>query len=131
MIVSFPCHSPAKKTRAEQTIKEQFDTYFMFQEYYTAHNSSNTITVKDDEWNIAVDTVYERWNDFIGITFIPYDGGTYEQMPYEEITKEKYEEMKSKMKPFSIDLLKEVQEEDVEKDVENMTSCDAGICPIF
>lgn len=131
LVISFPCHSPASKTRAEQTLKEQFDTYFMFQENYTEHNSSNTITVKDDEWDKALDIIYDKWDDFIAVSFLSYDGGNYEQMPYEEITKEHYNMMKATMKPFSIDLLYELEKQETEKDVENMSDCESGVCPVF
>ena len=131
MVISFPCSSPAKKTREEQTIEEQFNTYKLFQENYTDHNSSNTISVKDDEWDTAVDLVYENWDSFIGVTFIPYSGGGYKQMPYEEITKEEFEEMSKDVKPFSIDLLTQVESVETEKDMDNLQSCDSGVCPVF
>lgn len=130
-VVSFPVHSPAKKTRAEQTLKEQFETYFNFQKNYTAHNSSNTITVREDEWEEAYEIVRDNWDDVIGITFLAYDGGTYEQTPYEECTEEEYNKLKEQMKPFSIDLLHEIESGETEKDVENMDGCEAGVCPIF
>ena len=103
----------------------------MFQEEYTMHNSSNTITVREDEWLTAEDIIYDKWNDFIGVTFIPYSGGTYKQMPYEEITKEEYDEMIMVMTPFSVELLHAIESGETEKDVENMQECDSGICPIF
>ena len=131
LVVSFPCSSPAKRTREEQTIEEQFETYLMFQKHYTQHNSSNTISVKDDEWETAVNLVNDNWDDFIGVTFLPYAGGGYAQMPYEEITKEEYEEMNIDVLPFSIDLLTSIEKGETEKDMENMQSCDASVCPIF
>ena len=130
-VISFPMKSPVQKTRAEQTLQEQFDTYFRFQENYTTHNSSNTITVRDDEWGEASKTVYDKWDNFVGVTFIPYDGGTYEHMPYEEIDEEKYTELKSQMLRFDVKLLHSIESYETEKDVENMQECDSGICPIF
>ena len=38
--------------------------------------------------------VYRNWKDVSGISFLPYDGGIYQLPPYEEITKEEYEEAK-------------------------------------
>lgn len=131
LVVEFPQKSPSTKTRDDQTLQEQFDTYFNFQKHYTAHNSSNTITVRDDEWQEASNIVYKNWDDFIGVAFIPFDGGSYKLAPYEEITKEEYENRISRMAPFSIDRLHEVEKFETEKDVENMQSCDTGICPIF
>lgn len=131
LVIDFPVKSGAKKTRAEQTIEEQFETYFMFQENYTHHNSSNTISLKDDEWSKALDIVYDNWDRFIGVSFLAYDGGTYQLAPYEEITEEEYNKMKEQMKPFSIDLLYSIEIEETEKDIENMESCEGNVCPIF
>ena len=119
LVVEFPIKSPAKHTRAEQTLQEQFDTYFNFQENYTAHNSSNTITVKDDEWDLASNIVYDKWDDFIGVAFLAYDGGNYDLMPYEEIDEEEYKTRLEEMQDFSIDLLHVLESEEIEQDLEN------------
>lgn len=129
-VIDFPVRSGAKRTRAEQTLEEQFETYFSFQENYTAHNSSNTISVKDDEWQHVAEIVLDRWDDFIGVTFMPYDGGTYELAPYEEITEETYQKLKSEMKPFSIDLLTRFEAHQYEDDLSGMDGCASGACPI-
>ena len=130
-VIDFPQKTSARKTRAEQTIKEQFDTYFRFQGVYTSHNSSNTITVKPDEWEEAEQIVWDNWDNFIGVTFLPYDGGNYELAPYEECTEEEYEELKAQMGRFDPTLLEAVEKIETEKDIENMSSCDASACPIF
>ena len=115
-VVEFPQYSPSSKTRNEQTLKEQFDTYFKFQENYTAHNSSNTISVRHDEWKEACNIVYDKWDDFLGVAFIAHDGGTYKLAPYEEISEEEYELMLSKMSPFSIEKLQQIELEATERD---------------
>ena len=130
-VVEFPVKSPVKKTRATQTLQEQFDTYFTFQHTYTDHNSSNTITVREDEWIEAEQIVWENWDNFVGVSFIPYSGGNYKLMPYEECTEEVYNIMSESMKPFSLELLYAIEKEETDKDVENMQSCDSGVCPIF
>lgn len=129
-VIDFPVKSGATKTRAEQTLEEQFNTYFMFQEHYTTHNSSITITVRDDEWEQAEELIWENWDKFIGVTFIPYDGGNYELAPYEEITKEQYEELKSKMKPFNPDLLQKYESDEACSTEEGMEDCESGVCPV-
>lgn len=131
LVIDFPQKSSARKTRAEQTVKEQFDTYFRFQENYTSHNSSNTITVKDDEWEKAEQIVWDNWDNFIGVTFLPYDGGNYELAPYEECTEEVYDALKERMLPFNVDLLTSIENGETEKDIENMASCEGNVCPIF
>lgn len=127
LVVDFPVKSSATKTIKDLTVEEQFNTYFTFQKYYTTHNSSNTIYVKENEWNKVEEIVWDKWKDIIGVTFLPYDGGNYELAPYEEITKEEYEELKNQMLPFNPELLKEEEDNIFEIDV---TDCTTGACPI-
>lgn len=57
------------------------------------HNVSCTISVKDDEWKQVADWMWANRNDYNGISVLPYDGGTYVQAPFEDITKEQFESM--------------------------------------
>ena len=100
LVVDFPVTSGAVKTKGDVSVQDQFDTYFRFQEHYTAHNSSNTVHVRDDEWSVAEQIVWDKWDDFIGVSFLSYDNHSYELAPYESITEEKYNELISGMKPF-------------------------------
>ena len=36
-------------------------------------------------------------NTFNGLSVLPYSNGSYQQAPFEEITKEEYEELKQKV----------------------------------
>lgn len=127
-VIDFPVHAGSKKTRDDVSVEEQFATYFRFQKHYTNHNSSNTITVRDNEWHVARDIVWECWDSFVGVSFLAHDGGTYQLPPYEAITKEQYEELKDRMQDFDISVLTAL-ETDGETDLAN-DGCDNGICPI-
>jgi ribonucleoside-diphosphate reductase alpha chain/ribonucleoside-triphosphate reductase len=127
LVIDFPIASGATKTKDDISVSEQFRTYFNFQEYYTEHNSSNTVTVKKDEWSKAEFIIYENWNNFVGVSFLSHDGGTYQLAPYEAISKEQYEEMVSKMKPFDHKLLEKYEGEST---LEGADSCEGGACPI-
>ena len=130
LVIDFPIASPIKSTRVEKSVAEQFDTYFMFQNHYSTHNSSITIYVKDDEWDEAEQIVWDNWNDFVGVSFMPYDGGMYELAPYEEITEEQYALLSSQMKPFEPLSLWIAESEASTTLEEGMESCDGGACPI-
>lgn len=73
LVIDFPVASGSKRTKDDIYIDEQFDRYFQFQEHYTSHNSSNTIHVRDHEWDRAEEIVWDRWDDFIGVSFLSYD----------------------------------------------------------
>ena len=127
LVIDFPIYSGAIVTKDDVSVKEQFKTYFDFQKAYTEHNSSNTITVKPNEWEDAEEIVWNGWDNFVGVSFLSHDGGTYQLAPYEAITKEQYEEMVSKMKPFDHKLLERYEGEST---LDGADSCEGGACPI-
>ena len=74
------------------------------------HNISATISVKSDQWEDVGEWMWENQNSFNGLSVLPFDGGTYQQAPFEDITKEEYERLESQI--HSIDLTKIIEEED-------------------
>lgn len=135
LVIDFPVHSPSEVTKADIPAVEQLKEYILFQKFYTDMNTSNTITVKPDEWEEVEDFVYNHWDDMLGVTFLELNSTYYPLMPYEECTKEEYEELKSKMKPFDPDLLNamELSSRNMGKEFEildDRAECSRGVCPI-
>lgn len=135
IVIDFPVHSPAKETKADVPAVKQLEEYILFQDTYTDMNTSNTITVKPDEWDDVVDFVYEHWDDMLGVTFLELNSTYYPLLPYEECTKEEYEELKSKTKEFDPNLLNqfELSSRNMGKEFEildDRAECVAGVCPI-
>ena len=61
-----------------------------------------TITVRDEEWLEVGAFVYKHFDEMSGVSFLPHSDHTYQQAPYQECSKETYEELAEKM-PKSID----------------------------
>lgn len=135
IVIDFPVHSPATVTKADVPAVEQLKEYILFQEYYTDMNTSNTITVKPEEWDEVEDFVYNHWDSMLGVTFLELNSTYYPLMPYEECTKGEYEELKSKMKAFDPVLLNnlELSTRNMGKEFEildDRSECASGVCPI-
>lgn len=91
------------------------------------HNVSCTISVKDSEWDMVGDWMWKNRNHFNGISVLPYDGGTYTQAPFEDITEEQYRMLATTLS--SIDLTKVIEEED-NTDLAGEAACAGGLCEI-
>jgi adenosylcobalamin-dependent ribonucleoside-triphosphate reductase len=130
LVIDFPVYSGAEVTKDDIDVDEQFDTYFMFQDYYTEHNASNTITVKPHEWDQAEKRVWEGWNNFVGVSFLAHDGGTYFLAPYEKCTKEQYETLEDQMQDFDMEILKQFEVGVTDEFDIGQDGCESGICPV-
>jgi ribonucleoside-diphosphate reductase alpha chain/ribonucleoside-triphosphate reductase len=129
LVIDFPIASGTIKSKDDVYADEQIENYMDFQKHYSDHNSSNTIHVRDDEWEHMAEKIYSIWDDYVGVSFLAYDGGTYKLAPYEAITEEQYNELKGEMKPFDHKLLQKYERGE-ETDLEGMDGCEGGVCPI-
>lgn len=91
------------------------------------NNTSCTISVKPDEWVEVGEWMWNNRNSYTGIAVLPYDGGTYTQSPFEECTKEDYEEALQYL--TAIDLTA-VYEADDNTDMQGEVACGGGACEI-
>ncbi|MFF2531402.1 ribonucleoside-triphosphate reductase, adenosylcobalamin-dependent [Brevibacillus sp. NPDC058079] len=128
LVVEFPVKSPAKKTKYEITAIEQLETYKMFQECYTDHNTSITVTVRNHEWEAVEQWVWDNWDSFVAVSFLSLDDAVYPLAPYEAIDEQEYIRRKNEMKPFDASLLLRFEKgEDLDIGTD---SCEAGVCPV-
>lgn len=91
------------------------------------NNVSATITVKENEWDEVRDWMWKNRNRFNGLSILPFDGGTYKDLPFEEITKEEYEK---RVKDFvEVDLTRIIEEEDGTTLTAEL-ACAGGACDV-
>jgi len=91
------------------------------------HNVSATISVKDKGWFFTGEWMWENRDYYNGLSVLPYDGGTYVQAPFEDITKQKYEEMTKTL--HEVDLTKIIEVED-NTDLSGELACAGGSCEV-
>jgi ribonucleoside-diphosphate reductase alpha chain len=100
----------------------------MFQRHWCEHKPSVTIYVKDHEWLEAGAWVYKHFDEVCGVSFLPYDNGTYQQAPFQEITKEEYTEFLAKY-PGTIKWDQFIELDDQTEGSQEL-ACVAGACMI-
>jgi ribonucleoside-triphosphate reductase len=130
-VFSFPVKSPeGAVVRDDVSAMEQLKTWLIYQRHWCEHKPSVTVSVKDDEWMEVGAFVYEHFDEMSGVSFLPYDGGTYQQAPYQECGKHDYETLKEIM-PKAIDWskLSEYEQEDNTSGMQTM-ACSGDSCEI-
>lgn len=123
-VFSFP-QSAAGFTRKDLTAIEHLDIWLAYQRHWCEHKPSVTISVKEHEWPQVGAWVYKHFDECTGISFLPDDGGTYRQAPYEEVS----EEVISKMNMPVIDWSTFFEDRDNVEGAQAL-ACTAGGCEI-
>jgi len=91
------------------------------------HNISATVSIRDDEWEMIGEWMWQNKEYYNGLSVLPYNGGTYVQAPFEDITKEKYEELMEALKSVNVAT---IEEDDDETDLSGELACAGGACEI-
>ena len=91
------------------------------------HNVSATISLKEEDWELAGEWMWENREYYNGLSVLPYDGGTYVQPPFEDCSKETYEKMLALLQ--EVDLSKIVEDKD-ETNLSGELACAGGACEI-
>jgi ribonucleoside-triphosphate reductase len=91
------------------------------------HNVSATVSIKEDEWDLVGDWMWNNRDFYNGLSVLPYNGGTYTQAPFEDCTKEDFERL---VKTLSdVDLTKVIELQD-NTDLRGEAACAGGACEI-
>lgn len=135
-VMSFPQKAPEgaiyRNESALQLLKrvKKFNREWVENGYRTGanqHNVSCTISIKPHEWERVGNWMWENRHHYTGISVLPYDNGTYVQAPFEDCTKEVYEEMVKNL--HSIDLTQVVEIDD-NTNLTDQVACAGGVCEI-
>ena len=129
IVFSFPKKAPESALlRDDLTAIEHLELWMTYQKHWCEHKPSVTISVKEDEWVEVGAWVWKNFDDISGVSFLPHDGGTYKQAPYEECTEEQYNDLLDKM-PSNIYWDELVEDDDNVEGVQQL-ACTAGVCEI-
>lgn len=128
-IFSFPMKvKEGALLREDLSAEKHLQLWLLYQRHYCEHKPSVTISVKEDEWPIIGAKVWEHFDEITGVSFLPMDGGTYRQAPYEAITEEEYVAFEAEM-PENINWDHLFENTDNVEGAQTL-ACTAGQCEI-
>lgn len=133
-VFSFPVKAPDQASfREDLTALDHLRMWSLFKSSWCDHNPSITVSIRPDEWQAVGDWVYDNFEEICGVSFLPYstEDHTYVQLPYEEITEDRYWEMVGSL-PVSINWSDLAEFEDGGKTVSagRELACTAGACEL-
>lgn len=128
-IFSFPMRvEKGAVLREDLNAIQHLKLWLLFQRHYCEHKPSVTISVTETEWPEVGAWVWNNFDEITGVSFLPMDGGTYRQAPYESMTEFEYHDMVANM-PLGIDWDKLVEGTDNVEGAQTL-ACTAGACEI-
>lgn len=91
------------------------------------NNVSATVSIKEGEWEEVGKWMWSNKETFNGLSVLPYFGGSYTQAPFEDITKEQFDELATHL--HNIDLSKVIEFSD-ETALMDQVACAGGQCSL-
>ena len=107
---------------------DQLEYWLAIQQNYCEHKPSCTIYVDDHEWMAVGAWIYDNWEWVSGISFLPKSDTVYQLMPYEEITNDKYKELRNDFPTLNFD---DIMEEDDMTVGAQEYACVSGSCDLI
>lgn len=129
-VLEFPVASPhGSVLRKDLTALDQLEYWKKVKEQYTEHNPSCTISVGDDEWIDVAYWVWNNWDIIGGLSFLPREDHVYALAPYEEITKDKYEQLIQELPDVDFSQILAYEKEDNTEGSKEL-ACVGDLCEI-
>jgi ribonucleoside-diphosphate reductase alpha chain len=94
---------------------------------HNTHNVSATVSVREHEWDSVGAWMWDNKDSYQGLSVLPYDGGSYTQAPFEDCTKEKYDELIRTLGEVDLTKLEELTDE---TDLSGEIACGPAGCEI-
>lgn len=137
VVVTIPQESPkGALTRHQETAESLFFRAINYSHNWVnaghrsgdnKHNVSVTISVKENEWDNLKELMWKHRDSYSGISLLPFDGGNYKQAPFEDCSKEIYDQYSKIVKEID---LKQVKEETDNTNRIEQIACAGGSCEI-
>jgi ribonucleoside-diphosphate reductase alpha chain len=129
-VFEFPVKAPEGAVlKDDLSAIDQLEYWRKVKVNFTEHNPSQTISIGENEWIAVANWLYEHWDMIGGLSFLPRENHAYLLAPYEEITRERYEEMAAVLPQIDFSQILLYEKED-STDVKKELACVGGVCEI-
>jgi ribonucleoside-diphosphate reductase alpha chain len=130
MVFSFPMKAEKSVTRNDISAIDHLKLWLTYQRHWCEHKPSVTITVREEEWMAVGAFVYDHFDEISGISFLPHSDHNYRQAPFQDCTKEQYEQLLAIMPDnFDWEALKLYEKEDTTSGTQQF-ACTANSCEL-
>jgi ribonucleoside-diphosphate reductase alpha chain len=92
-----------------------------------SHNVSATISVKENEWELVGEWMWENREYYNGLSVLPYDGGSYIQAPFEDCTVDTYNLMLESLSEVDLTKVNEISDQ---TNLSGELACVGGSCEV-
>ncbi|MFI0265674.1 hypothetical protein [Streptomyces luteogriseus] len=130
-VFSFPMKAPDEApVRSDVSAVEHLELWLRYQRFWCEHKPSVTISVRPEEWDAVRLWVWLHLDEVAGVSFLPYEDHVYEQAPYQECTREVYEELVKSMPQLQWSDLVFYETEDGTKGSQELACSASGGCEV-
>lgn len=131
-VVYFPQYCPENAvTRHDVSSMEHLELWLLYQREWCEHKPSVTISVKEEDWMRVGTWVYDHFDEISGVSFLPMSEHTYQQAPYQDMTKEELDAWVEKHPWPNVEWssLSKYEKEDQTVAMQTL-ACVAGVCEL-
>ncbi|MAH44079.1 hypothetical protein CL614_10260 [archaeon] len=136
-IITVPVKAPLLAKTRDEDVKSFLERISHFTRHWVreghnggmnTHNVSATVSINISEWGSVGDWLWENQDSFNGLSFLPYDNGTYVQAPFEDINQTEYEEFSKNVKKINLENVLEIEDN---TNLQSELACSGGSCEVF
>ena len=136
-VITIPIKAPDLAITREEDVVDFMERIKFFSDNWVkpghnkgtnTHNVSATVSIKDNDWGKVASWLWKNQDSFNGLSFLPYDNGTYVQAPFEDCTESEFKELSKYIKEIDLtDIIEEVDETVLQLEL----ACAGGSCEVI
>ena len=136
-VITVPVRAPINAKTRKESVESFLNRIKYFTESWVrgghrggmnTHNVSATVSIKPDEWGQVSTWLWNNQDSFNGLSFLPYDNGTYVQAPFEDINQGEFDKFSQYIKTINLENVKEIEDN---TDLQGELACSGGSCEVF